>query len=81
MVRNGGTSPLAVRRYTVAEWFPMFETHSSSFLESTNSPVGFLSPVFGPRSTRVGAMSPPSVVRKTKIESPESFATNRSPLS
>src|SRR6267143_577447 len=40
IVRSGAASPFAVNGYTVAEEFPRFETHSSLFFVSTNTPVG-----------------------------------------
>ena len=58
ITRNGAASPLAISGYTVAEELPRFETHTSLFLRSSATPVGFRRRVDGPWITRAGATSP-----------------------
>ena len=56
-MRNGATSPDAVRLNTVAEWFPKFATHSSLFFLSRKMPVGLLTRLAAPLMARIGATS------------------------
>src|SRR5205823_8798248 len=58
MMRSGATFPFAFRGYTVADELPRFATHNSWCFVSTNTPVGLMSPVLSPLTTRAGATLP-----------------------
>src|SRR5581483_4985563 len=81
-MRNGATSPFAIKGYAVAEEFPRLETHTSLFFRSRATPVGLRRRVEDPLITRTGATSPCTfaALAKTRTDWPISLATYKSPL-